>query len=115
MKTRFLFASAIALSITAGGAVGQTTMGQPANPPAGTNDPQGTNTSRDAYGNALPPQNKPAPTITPFEMLDRDKAGALKMDQARGDPWLSQHFVECDVNHNDEVTRSEYEACTTRR
>lgn len=50
----------------------------------------------------------------PFAMLDVDKAGAIKMNQARGNPWLAQHFIECDENHNEEVTQSEYEKCTAR-
>lgn len=52
--------------------------------------------------------------ITPFEMLDRDKAGTLTMDQARTDPWLRQNFTLCDANHDDQVTQSEYVACTTK-
>lgn len=111
------------------------------NPPANAavNPPvQGTNLPRDANGNAIPPQPAipsqatgvlpaaagalstagtlpTAPAITPFEMLDQAKAGAIKMDQVRGDAWLTQHFVECDANHNDEVTQSEYAKCTARR
>lgn len=102
----------------------------------GLNPPvqQGTTAPRDANGNAIPQQNSlqgtnsgqasggysqaaPAsanPPITPFAMLDRDKAGYIKMDQAHGDPWLAQHFVQCDANHNEEVTESEYETCTSR-
>jgi hypothetical protein len=110
----------------------------PAVPPSNAGTPmvnppqQGTTVPRDANGNALPQSNPAqtnsgqtgggyaagattaasAATIVPFAMLDRDKAGAIKMDQARGDPWLSQHFVDCDANHNEEVTQSEYEKCT---
>ena len=35
-------------------------------------------------------------------------------EQARNDAWLSQHFADCDANHNEEVTKSEYEKCTGR-
>ncbi|MEO6687645.1 MAG: hypothetical protein ABIS07_02460 [Dokdonella sp.] len=103
-----------------------------ANPPV-QNQP-GTIPPVDANGNAIPSSNpaqsanagtgasgaySQAPAsaraaIMPFVMLDVDKAGAIKMDQARGDPWLAQHFVQCDENHNDEVTQSEYEKCTSR-
>lgn len=111
----------------------------PAAPPSNAGTPvvnpppqQGAATARDANGNAMP-QSNPAQTnsgqtgngyvaggttaagtaeIMPFAMLDRDKAGAIKLDQARGDAWLSQHFVDCDANHNEEVTQSEYEKCT---
>ena len=55
----------------------------------------------------------PGMPITPFEMLDRDKAGTLTMDQARNDPWLAQHFAQCDANHDDQVTQSEYATCIT--
>jgi len=96
-------------------------------PPIGTptNDGrQGANRQqdvpRDANGNPLPPTgstaNAPpaAPQPLDFGMLDTDKAGAIKLEQARNDPWLRQHFADCDINHNDEVTRSEYEKCTRR-
>ena len=49
-----------------------------------------------------------------FQILDRDKAGSLNMDQVRGDPWLAAHFTDCDVNHNEEVTQSEYENCVSK-
>jgi hypothetical protein len=103
-----------------------------ANPPVQGGQP-GTIPSVDANGNAVPSSNPaqgantgtgaagyPQATasggarIMPFAMLDVDKAGAIKMDQARGDPWLAQHFVQCDDNHNEEVTQSEYEKCTSR-
>lgn len=79
---------------------------------------------RDANGNPLPSTNTmtggrqngqpAAPQPRDFDMLDSDKADALKLEQARNDPWLSQHFAACDANHNDEVTKSEYEKCTGR-
>ncbi|HEU4665745.1 MAG TPA: hypothetical protein VFS55_17080 [Dokdonella sp.] len=75
---------------------------------------------RDANGNPLPATgstaNAPpaAPQPLDFGMLDTDKAGSLKLEQARNDPWLRLHFADCDVNHNDEVTQSEYEKCTRR-
>lgn len=56
----------------------------------------------------------PLPPITPFEMLDRSETGKLTKDQAMSDPWLTQNFVRCDGNHNDEVTESEYEKCKAR-
>lgn len=78
---------------------------------------------RDANGNPLPSTavmggsqvgQPAAPQPLDFGMLDADKAGALKIEQARNDPWLRQHFAACDVNHNDEVTKSEYEKCSGR-
>jgi hypothetical protein len=75
---------------------------------------------RDANGNPLPattsaPGAPPAaPQPLDFGMLDTDKAGAIKLEQARNDPWLRQHFADCDINHNEEVTQSEYQKCTGR-
>ena len=79
---------------------------------------------RDVNGNPLPStatmaggDRAPAPAAPQpldFGMLDTDKAGALKADQARNDPWLRQNFRACDANHNDEVTKSEYEKCSGR-
>lgn len=51
-------------------------------------------------------------TSTPFEKLDRDTAGYLTRDTAGRDPWLEQNFDRCDVNHDDRITREEYQACT---
>lgn len=78
------------------------------------------NVARDANGNPLPatsatPGSTPAaPQPLEFGMLDIDKAGAIKLEQARNDPWLRRNFGHCDINHNDEVTKSEYEKCTGR-
>lgn len=79
------------------------------------------NVPRDANGNPLPSTATMQPSAQPvasqpldFKVLDIDKAGALKMEQAINDPWLRQHFVQCDANHNDEVTQSEYAKCTGR-
>ncbi|MEO7326898.1 MAG: hypothetical protein ABIW82_18905 [Dokdonella sp.] len=102
-----------------------------ANPPV--QGQSGTIPSVDAHGNAIPSSNpaqsattgtgaaggysqapaSAAARIMPFAMLDVDKAGEIKMEQARSDPWLAQHFVQCDENHNEEVTQSEYEKCTS--
>lgn len=100
-------------------------------PPVGTPTTDGRQSGnrqqdvpRDANGNPLPaggsttyasPANAPAaPQPLEFGMLDTDKAGAIKLEQARNDPWLRQHFADCDINHNDEVTKSEYAKCTRR-
>jgi hypothetical protein len=85
---------------------------------------------RDANGNAVPPQSvardangNPLPqtgaaasakaSVTPFAMLDTGNKGAVKLDQAMNDPWLKAHFQQCDANHNNEVTSSEYATCST--
>jgi len=114
--------------------VNTSTPPPPSTPPVNTTPPpigtptndgkQGANRQqdvpRDANGNPLPATgstvNAPpaAPQPLDFGMLDTDKAGAIKLEQARNDPWLRQHFAACDINHNDEVTQSEYEKCTRR-
>jgi|GEM_PF-2846335 len=99
-------------------------------PPVGTprTDVQPTNPAqqdvpRDANGNPLstgtPSQSvtgamRAAPQPLDFQMLDTERAGSLKLDQVRNDPWLRQHFRECDANHNDVVTEAEYAKCTGR-
>jgi hypothetical protein len=105
----------------------------PAVPPATSALPTATPTtpptpkpaSKDAYGNAIAPQtatpSNPAPAqsaqpvVTPFAKLDSANSGVIKPDQAAGDAWLAQHFSQCDVNRNNEVTQAEYGACSQGR
>lgn len=121
MKTTLIVTATFLLSLATAFVVAQTAP-PPVSPPAPPSP----------VGNAAPPypppplhhdptdtnpaaqgmQAAPQPPITPFEMLDRDKAGTLTMDQARNDPWLMQHFAQCDANHDDQVTQSEYTDCT---
>jgi hypothetical protein len=79
--------------------------------------------SKDAYGNAVAPEtaspSNPAPSqvtappvVTPFATLDSANTGVIKREQAQANPWLAEHFGQCDVNHNNEVTQAEYATCS---
>lgn len=133
MKTRLIVTVALACASASGFATAQ--GNSPTSPPPGTPPPstmgkpgvsappppQGP---RDANGNVLSPlpatqaqgglSSATGPKPMSFQILDRDKAGSLNMDQVRGDPWLSAHFTDCDINHNEEVTQSEYETCVSK-
>lgn len=37
--------------------------------------------------------------------------GYLTRSDAASDPWLANHFAECDTDHNGRITRSEYNHC----
>jgi hypothetical protein len=54
------------------------------------------------------------PTASPFTVVDRNRTGVVTKEQANGDPWLSTNFARCDADHNDEVSMSEYETCSTQ-
>lgn len=59
--------------------------------------------------------HKRAERPVPFDQLDRNRNGYLTLDDARSDPWLSEHFVQCDLDRNDQVSRDEYAMCTEKR
>ena len=59
-------------------------------------------------GNAQMPQAK---TPASFATLDAGHAGYVTRGQAKGDPWLSQHFDACDADHDGRLTRPEYTTC----
>ncbi|HLI17355.1 MAG TPA: hypothetical protein VKV22_03680 [Rhodanobacteraceae bacterium] len=37
--------------------------------------------------------------------------GYVTRSDAASDPWLANHFAECDTDHNGRITRSEYNHC----
>ncbi|MGH8146693.1 MAG: hypothetical protein ACREPY_10200 [Rhodanobacteraceae bacterium] len=45
-----------------------------------------------------------------FNVLAGSKGYISKDDASRG-PWIKGHFAECDSNHDNKVTRTEYDAC----
>jgi hypothetical protein len=47
-----------------------------------------------------------------FDELDASKTGAISMQQAKHDPWLSKNFKKCDGDRDGTVSRDEYEKCT---
>lgn len=77
--------------------------------------------TQDANGQPMPPASAGSTQIaslvkpSPFAVLDRNRTGVITREQASADPWLSAHFADCDADHDDQVTESEYEACSTQR
>jgi hypothetical protein len=45
-----------------------------------------------------------------FSQLAGSK-GYVTRSEASNDPWLSQHFSQCDRDNNGKVSRSEYQQC----
>ncbi|HEX5352844.1 MAG TPA: hypothetical protein VFW60_02070 [Rhodanobacteraceae bacterium] len=45
-----------------------------------------------------------------FDVLAGSKGFISKQDAQR-DPWLANHFPQCDSNHDGRVTRQEYDQC----
>lgn len=66
-----------------------------------------------ANEHAMTPKRTEEPKA--FEQLDRNKVGYLTLDDARRDKWLSEHFAQCDLDRNNQVSRDEYATCTERR
>lgn len=59
-------------------------------------------TDRDTSGKSVRSQG--------FSSLAGSK-GYVTQSEARKDPWLSDHFPQCDRNHDGKLTRSEYRKC----
>jgi len=55
-----------------------------------------------------------APTST-FDQLDTEHLGYVTAAGARKDAWLAKHFKKCDTNGDGQVSRTEYDACTTKQ
>lgn len=68
---------------------------------SGTNCYDNSTTDRDANGNGM--RNR-------FSSLAGSK-GYVTQSEAGGDPWLANHFPQCDANHDGRLTRSEYRTC----
>jgi hypothetical protein len=68
------------------------------------------NSQDSATGNNLM-ANKKGPTKA-FDELDAGKTGAISQQQARHDPWLAKNFKRCDADHNNTVSRDEYDKCS---
>lgn len=45
-----------------------------------------------------------------FPVLAGSK-GHVTLREAASDPWLANHFAECDTDHNGRVSRAEYNQC----
>lgn len=83
----------------------------PPPPPAAQPQPQG-----------MPPMQNQEPTQGARQGMGRasstrefsklaGRKGYVTRSEAASDPWLAQHFAQCDRKHNGKVTRSEYERC----
>ena len=46
-----------------------------------------------------------------FDELDSGKSGAISLQQAKNDPWLSKNFSKCDIDKSSTVSRDEYAKC----
>ena len=47
-----------------------------------------------------------------FKALDRQSRGYVTVDDVSADPFLSQNFPKCDVDHDGKLTWDEYKTCT---
>ena len=47
-----------------------------------------------------------------YHSLDRGNKGYLDSDDVSGDPFLSQNFGKCDMDHDGKMTLSEFLDCT---
>jgi hypothetical protein len=47
-----------------------------------------------------------------FKALDRQSRGYVTVDDVSADPFLSQNFPKCDVDHDGKLTWEEYKTCT---
>ena len=47
-----------------------------------------------------------------FRSLDRNTKGYLDNDDVSGDPFISQNFLKCDVDHDGKLTWGEFADCT---
>lgn len=68
-------------------------------------DSSTTDRDVEATGNRGTPRNSRT-----FSSLAGSKGYVAESDTA-GHPWLASHFSECDSNHNDKLSRSEYRHC----
>jgi hypothetical protein len=47
-----------------------------------------------------------------FATLDRNNKGYLNTDDVSADPFLTQNWAKCDVDHDGKLTLQEYMSCT---
>ena len=117
MKNTIITIAAVVLAIATGFVVAQTTPNPAANapPPAGTNPPP-ADAPVAPRSNMAPTTSRPGMPTTQmppdFGTLDRTNAGFLTQKDAAGNAWLSRNFAMCDTDHNMQVSRAEYDACT---
>ncbi|MBO9664091.1 hypothetical protein [Dokdonella sp.] len=59
--------------------------------------------------------NQGSRTTVSFDQLDLKQAGYVTRGDSENHSWLSRHFRQCDTNGDEQVSRAEYAACTTRQ
>ena len=47
-----------------------------------------------------------------FRSLDRNQKGYLSNDDVSGDPFISQNYLKCDIDHDGRLTWEEFRDCT---
>jgi hypothetical protein len=118
MKTALIVAAAFALAIATGTMVAQTAGAPPgANPPS--SNPPGTMPKTPPSDMPQTPRSNMSPTGSTtrppdFNTLDTSGVGYVTQQQAAANPWLSKKFTACDSNHDGQLTRSEYAACSNQ-
>lgn len=94
----------------------QTTPAQPPQPmpppPPPTAPPQSQNGMPPSQGQAQGMQQGSSRSSGAQEFTElAGRKGYVTRSEAASDPWLAQHFAQCDRNHNGKVTRSEFRHC----
>lgn len=133
MQTALTTIAAFALAIATGFVVAQTAPNPPADapapvantpppadaapPPPAANQPTPTTMPATPRSNMMPPAAaRPGmrPTQMPpdFATLDRNGVGHVTQKDVTNDAWLNRNFATCDTDHDDQVSRTEYIACT---
>jgi hypothetical protein len=114
MNNTLLLAATMALAIGTSYVVAQTAT-HPSNPPP-TETPPPTDTPMSPRSNmpTTGPQSMTPSTPPDFATLDPTSQGYITEQQAMSNQWLRTRFASCDANHNGQVTRQEYMACTTK-
>lgn len=113
MKTALIVAATFTLAIATGFVVAQSNppatqrppSTQPSTPPVETQPPASTM-------QPIGRQNMQPTTPPDFATLDKSGVGYVTQEQLGYDAWLRTHFSGCDGDHDGQVTRKEYAACT---
>ncbi|HKE46554.1 MAG TPA: hypothetical protein VKB52_00695 [Rhodanobacteraceae bacterium] len=112
MKNATIVAATFMLAIGTGFVVAQSNP--PANRPPSTN-PSTPPADTQPPANTMQPigrQNMQPTTPPDFATLDKSGVGYVTQEQVGYDSWLRTHFAACDADHDGQVTRNEYAACT---
>ena len=123
MKTALTVAATFALAIATSFVVAQTA---PTNTPPSANPPPTDTPPADASAvdpamhpraSNMPALNHPGrmtPMPPDFSTLDRNGVGYVTQQDAATNPWLRENFATCDADHDGQISRSEYAACSKK-